>query len=86
MEFTFLCEIMGCIRFANFGDSQVIIIWAKGGSSEVLGSSPLDGKYEVFDERFLFFFSFQHIYRDLNVEADNLSKLELGNMDEELKN
>ena len=81
MGFTFLCKSVGSFLIADSGDSQVIVNWVKGLAQ--VKSLVLHHWMESIKclMNCFSFLSFQHVYRDLNVEVDRLSKLELGPMD-----
>ena len=70
-------HMMGIPSLQVFGDSSVIINWAKGKSS----LSPLELHYWCRETRKLYTYflalSFDHIYREHNQLADHLSKVAL---------
>lgn len=79
------CALKCGIRHLQvLGDSQVVINWISGEASV----SSLELHHWFFNTRRLMndftFLSFNHIFRKLNIEADALSKREIGAMDSRL--
>ena len=82
-----LWSLLICAKFWGIkdlqvlGDSRVIINWAMGEAqvkSLELHHWLENTKSLMKDFSFL---SFNHVYRELNLEADTLSKIDLGKMD-----
>ena len=80
MDFTLLCKCLGMCALQVLGDSQVIINWGNGEAQVKY----LELHHWLENIKCLMrcfsFLSFNHVYRELNMEVDTLSKLELGNM------
>ena len=72
---------MGSTLFASSGDSQVIVHWDKGQThvQSLVTYHWMESIRNLMKD--FNFLSFHHIYRDINMEADSLSKKELGPMD-----